>query len=417
MDIKIVPSTLKGDIKIPSSKSVTHRMLISAGLSDGISHISGVSLSVDIKATISALTAIGASFRIDGDEITIRGISKIPEYADINCHESGSTLRFIIPIVSALGISASISGEGRLPQRPITPYLRELSSKNVTFDYQNTMPFSVSGTLRSGTFRLEGDISSQFVTGLMFALPLLNGDSEIVMTSPLQSKPYADMTVKCLRKFGIKISETQNGYFIKGNQRYIPCDTSIEGDYSQGAFFFVANAVGNNVNILNLCKNSMQGDEKIVEILSDIGYNKKSDVKQQSLSGFNVNATDIPDLVPILAVLGCFCNSTSVIMGAERLKIKESDRLEAISSVLNTLGGNISVTSDGLVIQPVKTLHGGIVDSFNDHRIVMAVAIASTRSNGDIIIKNAGAVRKSYPLFFDDYNNIGGNAHVINLEQ
>ena len=183
MDIKIVPSTLKGDIKIPSSKSVTHRMLISAGLSDGVSHISGVSLSVDIKATISALTAIGASFRIDGDEITVRGISKIPEYADINCHESGSTLRFIIPIVSALGISASISGEGRLPQRPITPYLRELSSKNVTFDYQNTMPFSVSGTLRSGTFRLEGDISSQFVTGLMFALPLLNGDSEIVMTS------------------------------------------------------------------------------------------------------------------------------------------------------------------------------------------------------------------------------------------
>ena len=221
MDIKIIPSKLRGSVSIPASKSIVHRALISAALADGVSVISNVTFSQDIYATIDALKAIGAEIEVSGNTVTVKGLSEnTPETADINCAESGSTLRFLIPVTSALGISAVYSGRGRLPERPITPYIRELSEKGIHFDYNNTMPFTVSGKLRSGIFKLEGNVSSQFVTGLLFALPLLENDSEIVLTSRLESKPYADMTISCLDKFGVKISETGNGYYIKGGQIY-----------------------------------------------------------------------------------------------------------------------------------------------------------------------------------------------------
>lgn len=409
MDIKITPSKLKGTVSIPSSKSMTHRILICASLAKGKSVISNISFSKDIYATIDAMKALGADISINGNTVIVNGISNKALNADIDCCESGSTLRFLIPISCALGTKATYYGKGRLPERPITPYIRELSKKGIEFQYKNTMPFITKGQLKSGKFELEGDISSQFITGLLFALPLLDGDSEIIMLSPLESKPYADMTIKCLENFGIYVTETEKGYFIKGNQSYKPQNMPVEGDYSQAAFFFVANMLGNDVEILNLDSNSYQGDKKIVEIIENLCYNDKYPI------GFNINAMDIPDLVPILAVLGTFCKGTSVISGAKRLKIKESDRLQTTSDAINNLGGNVKVTDDGLNIHHAA-LTGGIVDSCGDHRIAMSAAIAATICNQPVIIKNADSIEKSYPDFFKDYINLGGKTDVITLE-
>lgn len=244
----------------------------------------------------------------------------------------------------------------------------------------------------------------------MFALPLLEGDSEIILTSPLESKPYADMTIESLKLFGIDIKETQKGYYIKGSQQYHSSDVSVEGDYSQAAFFYVANALGSNVKIENLKKESTQGDKKIVEITENLCYNENN-----VPMGFSVNASDIPDLVPILAVLGTYCCDTSRISGAERLKIKESDRLTATAAAINALGGDVTPVNDGLIINNAR-LCGGSIDSCGDHRIAMCAAIAATICQEPVIIKNADSVEKSYPDFFRDYQNLGGIANVITVE-
>lgn len=409
MDVKIIPSKLKGSVDIPSSKSLTHRALICAALSEGKSFIRNVSKSKDITATINALTAIGANITEKPDGIEVTGISDRSLKSTIDCCESGSTLRFMIPITAALGIDAEYLGQGRLPERPITPYIRELGSNGIKFDYNNTMPFKMSGQLKNGMFSLEGNISSQFITGFLFALPLLEGDSKIILTSPLESKPYADMTILCLKQFGVLIDETDYGYYIKGGQKYIANDITVEGDYSQAAFFYVANILGSEINIKNLSENSTQGDKKIVEITSRLCYNNNYP------EGFNINASDIPDLVPVLGVLGTFCSGSSVIDGAERLKIKESDRLAATSAAVNALGGDITPTDSGLIIRHAE-LNGGIVDSAGDHRIAMSAAVAATICKEPVVIKGAECVEKSYPDFFRDYIKLGGNANVIILE-
>lgn len=410
MDIKLIPSKLSGEVDIPSSKSMTHRDLICAALSKGRSKISNVSFSDDIHATISALRACGANISISGNSVSVDGIAgNVPESADIDCCESGSTLRFMIPVTAALGISAVYRGQGRLPERPITPYIRELSKNGTSFSYDNTMPFMIGGRLRPGIFEMEGNVSSQFITGLMFALPLLDGDSEIRLLSRLESKPYADMTISCLKNFGIDIAETENGYFIRGGQEYRAADIVVEGDYSQAAFFYVSNVLGNSVKINNLFGKSVQGDKKIVEIIENLCYNNYRP------QGFKIDASDIPDLVPVLAVLGTFCEGKTVIYNAARLKIKESDRLAATASAINALGGKVTPTDDGLIIEHAELI-GGTVDSAGDHRIVMSMAIAATVCSNPVVIKNAGAVGKSYPDFFRDYINLGGIANVINME-
>lgn len=411
MDIRIKPSSLKGTLQIPASKSCAHRTIICAALADGVSNLSGITMSKDIEATIASMTALGASFEINGKTIVVKGINgSISRTADIDCNESGSTLRFIIPIAAALGAEAEFHGRGRLPQRPIDIYTRELTKHGITFDYDNTMPFTISGRLTSGTYEIEGNVSSQFITGLLFALPLLDGDSEIILTSHLESRPYVDITIDTLKRFGISILETENGFKVKGGQKYTPHSEQVEGDYSQAAFFYTANALGSNVDILNLNEDSVQGDKAIVDII-------KTAVSNGVISGFNADCSDIPDLVPILSVLGAYGNSSSVIFNAERLRIKESDRLAACADMLNALGGNVTVTSDGLKIQPTGGLHGGTVDSFGDHRIVMAAAIAALCCDGEVIIRGAEAAEKSYPHFFEDYTMLGGKAYVIDMEQ
>lgn len=418
MKVRITPSKLIGRVKAPSSKSFSHRMLIAAALAGGVSEVSNISVSKDIDATVGAMNALGANILSDSSTYTVMGIKQPSEKAVIDCCESGSTLRFIIPIAAALGCECEFHGKGKLPERPITPYIREMSKYGVTITREEgVMPFTMSGKLKGGEYLLEGDISSQFITGLLFALPLCEENSVIRLTSRLESKPYADMTVSALNCFGIEIDETadENGYpvyIIKGGQKYKSADCMVEGDYSQAAFFYVANALGSEIVVDNLNTASVQGDKKILEIIEKMGYNNTnaSDVK---LKPFEADVSDIPDLVPIMTVLGCFGNGTSRITGAKRLKIKESDRLVAIADALNAVGGKVTVFDDALEIAPIEKFHAGTINGCNDHRIVMAAAIASTMSDGGFVITDAEAVTKSYPDFWKDFAALGGNYEEI----
>lgn len=406
MNIEITPKTLSGEIRIPPSKSISHRALICAALSKGESQITDILGCEDIDATCDALIALGAEIKTENGITYVKGIENPPEKAEINCRESGSTLRFLIPVAAALGVEATFTGCGKLPTRPITPYLKEFKKHGVEF-ISEEMPYHIKGKLTSGAFSVPGDISSQFITGLLFALPLIEGSSSIVMTSPLQSKPYADITLQCMKDFGVETLEFNGNYTVKGIQQYKACNYRVEGDCSQAAFFAVANQIGSKLELLGLNPNSVQGDREIFNIIDNmikIGDN---------YSRFDIDATDIPDLVPILTVLASFADGTSYIRGCKRLRIKESDRLESISTVLNTLGANVTIVNDELEIVGVKELTGGVCSSFNDHRIAMSLAIASQRCTDKLTITDAECVAKSYPTFFEDFRSLGGEYDVV----
>lgn len=403
MDIKITPKLLKGKILVPPSKSISHRALIAAALADGESRIYNLLDCVDTTATIDALTALGAEIRQEDNCTIVNGISKPAESADINCHESGSTLRFIMPIAAALGCRSSFDGRANLPNRPITPYFTEFQKHGVKF-LTEKMPYVTEGKLTGGVYEIAGNISSQFITGFLFALSLLDEDSVIKITSPLESKPYVDLTIDAMKTFGVEVDEGENEYHIKGGQKYNPCNYTIEADMSQAGFFCVAKALGADLDIQGLNPESLQGDREIIAITDEFMKTGKA---------FDVNASQIPDLVPILTVLGCFAEGTSYIRSCERLRIKESDRLAVISEELNRLGGKVRIEGDMLVIEGVKQLHGGECDCHTDHRIPMSLAMASQRCTKPVILHGAECVSKSYPDFFEDFRMLGGIADVI----
>lgn len=410
MDIKITPHTLSGRVVIPPSKSVAHRLIICAGFCKGVSVIENINPSKDIMATAEAMKSFGARVVLEDNRAVVYGIEKVPESAVVDCNESGSTLRFLIPVASALGIKTVFTGnlKSKLPTRPITPYLEELPKHGATFDYKGTMPFSVSGKLMAGVYKIGGDISSQFITGLILALSLLDGDSQIELTTHLESKPYVDITISAMKTFGVEVSETEKGYYIKGGQKYTAKNVECEGDYSQAGFFYVANSLGSNIEISGLCENSSQGDKKVVEICKEIVYNNKG-----GLNPFELDCSDIPDLVPVLTVLASFCEGTSMITNVARLKIKECDRLEVTSEVLNLIGGKVRAFDDKLVIEGVKSLEGGEIDAHNDHRIAMAMAVASTKCTKPLVIRGAECVSKSYPDFWEDFKALGGEFSLL----
>lgn len=416
MNCVIEPGLLEGTVSIPASKSAAHRALICAALAKGTSRLTNLSDSEDIAATIGALQQMGAKITWTGSSVTVTGILEPPtQPITLDCGESGSTLRFLIPVAAALGLTCTIIGKGRLPYRPLDAYLRELPKKGISIQPERQdvlLPLHMSGKLQSGVFQLEGDVSSQYLTGLLLALPLLEGDSRLELTSPLESAPYVDMTAALLRQAGIPTEKTPEGYRIPGGGVYQPLSLAIEGDYSQAAFFFTANALGSHVRVDGLWENSCQGDRKIVEILRELCYTKENTIA----SGLSVYAADIPDLVPVLTVLACLCGKPSRIYGAKRLRFKESDRLAAIAAALNAIGGQVSQTEDGLEIQPIAAFTGGTADSCGDHRIAMSLAVAATRSTAPVTILGAEAVRKSYPDFWSDYQKLGGTVHVISLE-
>lgn len=408
MNIRIKPKNLSGKLRLPSSKSVSHRALLAAALSDGESKIKGILDCDDTDATLRALFALGVETRCEEDYIIVKGFSKRPEVVDVDCKESGSTLRFIIPIAAALGVYGIFDGSGRLPNRPITPYITEFEKKGITFE-SNTMPYRMKGQLQSGRFYIAGDISSQFITGLLYALPLLDGNSEIILTSPLESRPYIDLTIQVLNQFGIEVLSLEDSFFIKGNQTFTATDFDVECDYSQAGFFLVSNMLGSEIELTNISPKSMQGDRVVVDIIDDL-------VKYRgTFSPLNIDACDIPDVVPILAVLASFADGTSNIRNCGRLRIKESDRLEAVTTVLNSIGADIIIENEGLVINGVKSFTGGICDSYNDHRIAMMLAIAAQKCEEPLIITNSECVAKSYPTFFEDLRSLGGELDAVIL--
>lgn len=410
-NILIKPRKLSGEVVVPPSKSMAHRAIICAALSKGKSIIKNIDLSDDIIATINAARSMGAKIEIENREVIVEGFLLNPNDKEfrVDCNESGSTLRFFVPITMLLPNKKTFIGKGNLGKRPLNVFYEIFDKQKIKYSYKkDILDLQVEGKLKPDTFYVRGDISSQFITGLLFALPLLDDDSKIVITSKLESKSYLDLTLSMLDKFGIEIvNNDYKEFVIKGNQEYKAMDYTVEGDYSQAAFFLSANYIGNDIDIKGLDENSLQGDKEILKWL-EVLKNDENKV---------IDATNCPDIIPILTVCAALTKGKTEIINAGRLRIKECDRLTAISTQLNKLGADITEHEESLTIKGVDFFNGGCVDSFKDHRISMSLAIASSRCKEDIIIKDYMCVKKSYPHFYEDFKKLGGEINECDIWQ
>lgn len=409
----INPKNLTGEIKVISSKSLSHRYVIAAGLSKGISNIYNILESDDLKATKEALEALNVSFT--GNQIEGRKILRI--HKNIDANESGSTLRFMIPISMLQKEEIIFNGRGKLGNRPLDVYEKMFIPKGYTFKTEgtNNLPLTVKGPLKSGAYRMAGNVSSQFITGLLYALPLVEGESIIELTTPLESKGYVDLTLKVLKEFGIKIEVKDNKYIIPGSQTYQPRNMTVEGDFSQAAFWLVAGLIGDKITLKDLNPESLQGDKEIIEIIKKMGGNIQIEkesitVTPSKTKGITIDLGQIPDLGPIIFVLAALSEGKTYIRNASRLKIKESDRLTAMYQELTKMGADIELLEDGLNITGVKSFKGNVtLNTHGDHRIAMALAVASIKASGPVTLLNPEVVNKSYPTFFKEYSRLGGN--------
>ena len=418
MNTRITKPIQGGTVKAIASKSNAHRLLICAALADKSTFIACPTRSEDINATVGCLEALGATVGYEKDGFIVSPIDRSKPSQGrlaLDCGESGSTLRFILPVCGALGVQASLIMGGRLPTRPLSPLYDEMVLKGCVLSKQGISPLTFEGQLTSGTYTIPGDISSQYISGLLFALPLLPGESIIRVTGTLESRPYVDMTLDSLRAFGVIVYEDDEYTFrIPGNQIYrSPGNLAVEGDWSNAAFWLCAGAIGPQVTCTGLNLDSKQGDRAVLAILERFGAkisieNDTVTVTPGQLRGIEINAENTPDLVPVLAAVAAVAEGTTTIINAGRLRIKESDRLFTVTDSLSALGAHITETPDGLVIYGGNPLSGGTVKSFGDHRIAMMAAIISVACNGEVTINNADAVNKSYPGFFEDFVALGG---------
>ncbi len=418
MDVSIKWNNPNGTVFAITSKSDAHRALIAAALSNKPTSFRISSMSKDIEATISCLISSGAEIKRENDILTVIPISKRIQSPKLDCNESGSTLRFLIPVAAVVLDNAEFSGSGRLSKRPLTPLIQTMEENGCKFNAK-TLPLSITGKLLSGIYTLPGDVSSQFISGLMFALPLLNGDSEIILTSPLESSAYVDMTIDTLSHFGIEITKTNSKFIIYGNQKYIsPEKYNVEGDWSNIAPFMASAALSGEVSAFRLNPYSKQSDIEVLSVLKKFGAEIKTENNSYKVSlkdkkPLSLDVSQYPDLFPVIAVLLCGAQGKSVLYNAKRLRIKESDRIDSTLSLIKNLGGNAKADEDSLTIFGTGKLRGGKCDSFNDHRIVMAAAVASSICENEVIISGAEAINKSYPHFFEDFKQNGGTINVI----
>lgn len=412
MNLKVYPSTIKGEVSAISSKSYAHRALICAALASSPSKIKCDNLSDDIEATVNCLNGIGAEITYKNKEFFVKPIDISKAKHEIDCGESGSTLRFMLPIIGALGLNIKITMHGRLPQRPLSPLYEQMEQNGCSFEKKDNY-IIIRGKLKAADYEIEGNISSQFVTGLLFSLPLINGKSKIVIKNKFESYSYVLMTLSVLKDFGIEYS-FENNEFILTKNSYYSNDCTVEGDWSNAAFWLCAGALSEQgIEVTNLNFNSTQGDKKIIDILKEFGADVKVDsnsatIKKSNLKGIAVNASDIPDLVPIICVVASVANGITTITNAERLRIKESDRIKSVVDMIKNVGGDIKETADGMIINGCA-LKGGVVNSFNDHRIVMSAAVLSSVCEDLVEIIDSQAVNKSYPMFFEDFKKLNGN--------
>ena len=389
MNITITPRKLCGKVTAIPSKSHAHRLLICAAFADKPTTLLCPETNQDIQATAACLQALGAEISYDGSCYRIVPCAAVPKSATLPCRESGSTLRFLLPVAGALGVDTTFLMEGRLPQRPLSPLWEEMERMGCTLTRPTENTLRCRGRLQAGTYTVAGNISSQFITGLMLALSLMDGESELQITGKLSSAPYVDMTRDALALFGI------TGQSYGGKTLHSPDSITVEGDWSNGAFFLGAQALGNEVELSGLNPDSSQGDKAVVSILAQL----KSGCA-------TVSAENVPDLVPILSVVAA-CNHGAVFTDIQRLRLKESDRVAAIIAMLSALGGKATATEETLTVSPAK-LTGGTVDSFCDHRIAMSAAIAATVCQNPVCILDAQSVEKSYPQFWAEYRRLGG---------
>ncbi len=408
MTLIITPSKLSGTVTPPPSKSQAHRLLIAAALADGESVIQNISHSQDMAATRRCLEGLGAEFTHIPGGVKVRGLgadsmSPLGRQAlpRLDCGESGSTLRFLIPVALAVRGGGSFTGHGRLMDRPQGPYFDLFREKGIFLEEKDGV-LTVQGLLTPGEYKLPGDVSSQFFTGLLYALPLLNGSSAIVPTTPLESEGYIAMTTQALETFGVRTAATLSlppQYHVEGNQTYRPADVTVEADWSQAAFWYAAIALGSQIELEGMNAFSIQGDMVVAAHFARLSH--PGDV--------TIDVSGCPDLVPPLAVMAVFrAGQTTRLVNAARLRLKESDRLSAVTEELCKLGGRVKEGRDSLTITGVETLRGGEVEAHNDHRIAMMLAIAATRAEGPVTLHGAESVDKSYPTFWAEYERLGG---------
>lgn len=378
MDITLQPGKLRGAVAAPPSKSIMHRLLICAAFADGITELVCPETGDDIDATIQCLQALGAKIRHDNGKFLVEPAAKIPDAPELNCRESGSTLRFLLPVVGALGLNATFFMEGRLPQRPLSPLWEEMERMGCHLSRPSANSIGCTGKLRSGAYHMDGSVSSQFISGLLLALPLIKGKTSLQITGTVESKPYIEMT----------------GYVLELFKDGFPKQITVEGDWSNAAFWLAANALGSDVTVTGLEDASTQGDRTVAQLLPILKKNAA------------ISAADIPDLVPVLSVVAAAsCGAT--FTDIHRLRQKESDRVAAIIAMLESLGGK-AVASDNTLTVYGTGLQGGCVDSFGDHRVAMAAAIAATVCFRPVTILGAECVKKSYPRFWKEYARLGG---------
>lgn len=418
MILRVTPHPLSGTVeRVISSKSQAHRALICAALASEPTLLEQVDFSDDIHATVRCLQALGADIETDGSSIRIAPLKHAAPGALLDCGESGSTLRFLLPLAAALGTDCAFTGRGKLAQRPLSPLYEQMQRHGVRLSLQGAFPLSCEGQLTSGEFTLAGNVSSQFISGLLMALPRLPGDSHIRLTGPLESAPYVEMTLDMLARFGIHIQKKADRFDIPGGQVFrSPGALSIEGDWSGAAFWLAAGALSEQgVACDGLNGDSAQGDKAILPLLQAFGASVENrenrvTVRCAPLHGITLDAADIPDLVPILAVVAGAARGETRIRSIARLRLKESDRVASVLALLDTLGVPARAENDALIIQGQGRLRGGTADSFRDHRIALAAAVAGTAADGPVRILDAQCTDKSYPGFFAQFAALGGQA-------
>ncbi len=415
MNVIIKPSKLVGNVIIPPSKSLSHRAIIAASLAEGKSVITNVLFSKDILATISAMEVCGAKIIKHETSLEIYGTKKVIRKENvIDANESGSTIRFMIPIALTCSEPITFMGHNNLVKRPLDIFFEIFDNQNISYKRDDDyLPLYVNGGLKPGVFKIRGDISSQFITGLLYALPLLDSDSEIIITTELESKGYIDLTIDILNMYGIEIiNNDYKSFIIKGNQTYKPFDYEIEGDYSQSAFFLVGNMLGADINLLAMREDSYQGDKKIIQDILDFGGNisfKNGILKAEGTPvGTTIDFSQSPDLGPALTVLASMSKGHSSFINAKRLRIKECDRITCMKEELNKAGCKVEENPDGMEIDGISSISSVTFDAHNDHRVAMALSMLTLKSSGDIKILGAECVSKSYPNYWQVFESLGG---------
>ena len=411
----IIPGARTGCVRIPASKSQVHRLLICAALGEEKTEVVCDGISADIAATAKCLSALGAKIEEMETGFLVSPIKKVPEgRCELYCGESGSTLRFLLPVVGALGVQAAFHREGRLPQRPLAPLDGVLTAHGMTLSEDGDL-LLCSGQLQAGDYEIAGNVSSQYISGLLMALPRLMGESTLTVTGTLESAAYVAMTEDALRLSGVEFSKNGASYAIPGGQRFrLPARTAVEGDWSNAAFFLCMGALakeGIRVEGLNL--KSSQGDRGVLDVLRAFGAAVSEEenavtVRRGTLRGVTVDASPIPDLIPVLSVVASVAAGETRVENAYRLRLKESDRLQSTANLLRALGGRVEEKEDGLVITGVPVLHGGETKTQNDHRLAMSAAVAACAAMGEVTVDNDACVAKSYPRFWEDYGSLKG---------